>query len=123
MSDHACPFCTAALNLADVPAGAGFRCGGCGQALEAGESRLSSQEVRAYRGRQKVRRLMLCMVAADLAAVVTYFLPVWSGGTDAWMRWLATALAAMVVGPVLFMATSARRAPVPVAPPLDKVQT
>jgi len=63
------------------------------------------------------------MVAADLAAAVAYFVPVWSGGTEASMRWLATALAAMVVGPVLFVATSAKRAPVPVAPPLDKVQT
>lgn len=120
--EHACPFCMAPLNLTPVPPGANFRCGGCNEALEAGESRLGRDEVLAYRKRQRMRRVVLCMLAADLAAAAAYFAPFWPQDSRAWVRWAATAVAAMVVGLVLAVVTGRRRAPVPVAPPLDKVQ-
>ncbi|MBX3473661.1 MAG: hypothetical protein KF754_04700 [Planctomycetes bacterium] len=121
MTEHACPFCGAKLDVAAVPPGKPFRCGGCDVALDAGETRLTPEEARGYRARQRIRVRVFCALAAGLAALAAY-LSGSHGDGSAEFGALAAALAAMVVGGVFLLALSRRPAPVPVAPVADKVQ-
>lgn len=120
MTDHACPFCGAKLDVAAVPPGKPFRCGGCNVALDAGETRLSADEARAYRSRQLVRRIAFCVVAAGVAALAAFLSGTQVAATS--VAALAAATAAVVACGVLLAVLARRPAPVPVAPVADKVQ-
>lgn len=121
MSQHACPFCGAKLDVAAVPPGVRFRCGGCDVALDAGETRLTREDALGYRGRQRVRRFVFCALCAGVAALAAYLAGARDGGT-AQNGALAAGVSALVVGGTLLVMLSITRAPVPVAPVADKVQ-
>lgn len=121
MTQHACPFCGAKLDVAAVPPGVRFRCGGCDVALDAGETRLTREEAQGYRGRQRVRRLVFCALCAGVAALAAYMAGSRGDGT-AENGALAAGVSALVVGGILMVTLSINRAPVPVAPVADKVQ-
>jgi len=121
LTQHACPFCGAKLDVVAVPPGRPFRCGACDVALDAGETRLTREEALGYRGRQRVRRFVFCALCAGVAALGAYMAGSRGGGTFQNVA-LAAAVSALVVGGTLLVSLSITRAPVPVAPVVGKVQ-
>lgn len=123
MTDHACPFCGAKLDVAAVPPGKPFRCGGCDVALDAGETRLTLDEALGYRSRQRVRYFALCCLVGMVAAMAAYLTR-----SRAYSALEVTALvgAAAISGAglshVLLIVFSRSRGLVPVAPVAGKVE-
>lgn len=126
MTDHACPFCGAKLDVAKVPPGDWLRCGSCFFKLERGETALSPEEVQAYRRRRKLRRFAIVILACLLpwlVGVVIFRVTRNPRTLEPSLEGLVAMGVACVVSLIWpIMDWLRTRAPVPVAPVAGKVE-
>lgn len=126
MTDHACPFCGAKLDVAAVPPGDWLRCGSCFLKLERGETALSPEEVRAYRSRRKLRRFAIVFLACLLPWLVGAVMfrvtrnPLTHEPSIEGLVAIGVACVVSLIWPTMDWLRT--RALVPVAPVADKVQ-